>query len=268
MAHKWIYKTIHIDEYDIDTYVSYIKQGYCVFAVNKNKTDFLCSEFLSQYEQNKDDDYLFEYGYLLKVKEFQEEEDALKHFSIMNELADRKYLKAYQFLGRCYYDGYGVEQDFDKAIYYFELGAKEDFIPAINCLAVHYYYGKGVKKDLDKAFSLFKKCADAGYATAQTNVALSYYTADCVPQDYEKALHYASLAAAQDDARAHYILGQMYLEGIGVEEDHDEGFYHMYKAYLLYYKRALQYIGYLQYESQLLYQNKLWYKIDDELLKD
>ena len=60
----------------------------------------------------------------------------------------------------------------------------------------------------------------------------------------------------------------MYLEGIGVEEDHDEGFYHMYKAYLLDYKRALQYIGYLQYESQLLYQNKLWYKIDDELLKD
>ena len=267
MKQKWIYKTINIGLSDFEKYVSLIKQGYCVFNVNESTATYLSYEFESYYQETKDDDFLFEYAWLLKQSEFADNKWETV-ISILMQLVERKYIKAYSMLGVCFYKGYYVEQDYEKAFNYFSLAAQEGYAPALNNLSLHYLYGYYVEKDKNKAFELMKESADLGYDIAQANVAYSYLEGDGPKQNYELARHYAFLAADQGLARAYYYLGRIYLEGLGAEKDYDEGFYYMYKAALKENKSAKRIIEELGNRSQLLYQSKWWYKIDEQIFKD
>jgi TPR repeat protein len=48
--------------------------------------------------------------------------------------------------------------------------------------------------------------------------------------DYDAAFEYYIKAAELGDAEAHYRLGRMYGEGVGVEKDKEKGVYHLEKA--------------------------------------
>ena len=70
-------------------------------------------------------------------------------------------------LGYCYARGIVVDQDFDKAAYWFKASAKQGFGTAKFNLANCYYLGKGVRQDYSLADYWYSKAAEDGVKLAQ-----------------------------------------------------------------------------------------------------
>ncbi|MBX3708362.1 MAG: sel1 repeat family protein [Gammaproteobacteria bacterium] len=70
--------------------------------------------------------------------------------------------------------GRGVEQNNEKAFYYFNQAANEDDAFAQNELAYLYAAGKGTRRDYKKALIWYKRAAEHGLASAQYNLGLMY----------------------------------------------------------------------------------------------
>ena len=71
-------------------------------------------------------------------------------------------------LGNCFYYGKGIEQDYEKAVYYYELAANQGFAVAQNNLAICFLKGEGVSQDLSKALEWVNKAIDNGFSYAKT----------------------------------------------------------------------------------------------------
>ena len=70
-------------------------------------------------------------------------------------------------LGKCYLDGTGVEQDFNKAEKWLKKAADQGHAEAQFLLGKCYQYGKGVEQDFDKAMKWIAMAADQGHAEAK-----------------------------------------------------------------------------------------------------
>ena len=73
-------------------------------------------------------------------------------------------------LGRMYYLGEGVAQDYTAAREWFEKAAGLGNSNSIFSLGVVYEEGRGVTKDPDQARSWYQKAADAGNEGAKTKL--------------------------------------------------------------------------------------------------
>ncbi len=173
------------------------------------------------------------------------------------ELAD-KYNHRYKslvhlWLGRCYRDGEGTDQDlqlakthlikaadkevnaqlelgqlhkyglndYAEARKWFQKAADQGNIEAKKELGWLYKNGEGVNQNFSKALQLFEEAAEEGNADAQTALGLMYDNGEGVPQDYEEAAEWYEKAVEQNYAPAMYYLGTSYFYGTGVEEDED-----------------------------------------------
>lgn len=123
-------------------------------------------------------------------------------------------------LGMLYEIGLGVEQSHEKAVEWYEKGAKIDSRMCINNLAVMHFTGRGVDKDLDRARELFEKAAEMGGLMAMEGLGVLY--SDGVPDhetDHKKSAAWFRRAAegGHSVSACNYALA---LEnGLGVEED-------------------------------------------------
>ncbi len=70
-------------------------------------------------------------------------------------------------VGHCYYNGLGVEQDYAKAVEYFEIGADMENKYSIYNLGLCYELGNGVAQDIEQAKKYYKMAADLGNEKAQ-----------------------------------------------------------------------------------------------------
>lgn len=77
-------------------------------------------------------------------------------------------------MGTRYLLGRGVQQNDEKAFYYFNQAAQEDDAFAQNEVAYMYAAGKGTAKDYTKAFEFYEKAANHGLASAQYNLGFMY----------------------------------------------------------------------------------------------
>lgn len=107
---------------------------------------------------------------------------------------------AQSLLGNYYADGNGVEQDDKKAVYYWELAAKQGYSEAQYNLGVTYSLGKGVPQDYKKAVYYWELAAEQGLAGAQYNLGIIYSNGHGVPQDDVKAYAHALIGAALDSS--------------------------------------------------------------------
>ena len=127
-------------------------------------------------------------------------------------------------LGECYYFGECVEQDYKKAVYWYEKGLKQEkhlvakygeenekelFVPAQYNLAQCYYEGDGVEQNYEKAVYWYTKAAKLGDADAQNNLGNCYQNGEGVEQDYEKAVHWYRKAAKQGNQEAQKRLNEI-----------------------------------------------------------
>ncbi len=137
---------------------------------------------------------------------------------------------AQYYLGECYRDGDGVEQDYQEALRWYQLAAEQGNISAQNNLGACYHNGIGVTQDFHKATWWYQKAAEQGDATAQNNLGLCYANGYGVPQDYYNAVNWFQRAAEQDHTDAQYNLGVSYARGEGVEKNYIEAVHWYLKA--------------------------------------
>lgn len=125
--------------------------------------------------------------------------------------------------GMDYYHGYGVTQNYEKAVYWWEKASSNNICAKYN-LGVCYERGLGVKTDYKKAFEYYKLTADKGDADAQENLAILYESGRGTNQNYKLAFKYFSLAAAQGKQNSIYNLGVFYFNGYGVKKNKNLAF--------------------------------------------
>lgn len=112
-------------------------------------------------------------------------------------------------MGVRYLLGRGVEQNNEKAFYYFSKAANDGDPFAQNEVAYMYAAGKGTQRDNGKAFYWYKEAADHGLASAQYNVGLFYLHGLGVTADKTKAMAWFAKSSAHGFEPATIALARM-----------------------------------------------------------
>ena len=141
--------------------------------------------------------------------------------------------KALCSIGHMYRYGEGVEQDYSKALEWYNKAVNAGNASAMYSIGYMYDYGEGVEQDYSKALEWYNKAANAGNSAAINNIGYMYEFSEGVEQDYSKALEWYNKAVNAGNAAAWYNkavnagnaaamnnIGRMYEFGKGVEQDY------------------------------------------------
>lgn len=165
-----------------------------------------------------------------------------KAFKYYLKSANQGYSPAQNEVGECYYYGFGIAKDLDKAqewyqkaatqdnadaqcglgkiyidkdyyvesVKYLQKASDQDISIAAYWLAVLYQYGSnGIEQNDDKAFRFYTKAADLGNSSAQNELADIYIE----KENYDKAFYLYKQSSKQNNKDALYSLGCLYSEG-------------------------------------------------------
>jgi uncharacterized protein len=110
------------------------------------------------------------------------------------------------FLGRAYFQGKDVAQDYGKAAELFRRAAEQGNAQAQNDLGVMFENGFGVERDAIEAANWFTRSAEQGDANGQCNLGRMYAMGSGVPLDLVKAYQWLSLSGAQGESAARTVL--------------------------------------------------------------
>ena len=99
------------------------------------------------------------------------------------------------------------------------LDAEQGDADAQFLLGRRYFNGEGVPQNYQEAVKWFRLAAEQGDADAQFLLGRRYFNGEGVPQDYQEAAKWYRLAAEQGQADAQFSLGNMYALGEGVPQD-------------------------------------------------
>ncbi|ACE05847.1 hypothetical protein Aasi_0432 [Candidatus Amoebophilus asiaticus 5a2] len=162
--------------------------------------------------------------------------------------ANQGYAEAQYQLGYMYEYPKGLLQNYKEAAKWYQAAAKQGIITAQVKLADMSYYGLGVDKDEQEAFRWFQKAANQGHAAAQLVLGVMYVNGRGVTKDDVKAVEWIEKAVNQGDAEAQLVLGIMYANGRGVNKDEEQ-------AVAWYQKAADQGSAVAQYMLEQRYEN-------------
>ena len=95
---------------------------------------------------------------------------------------------------------------------------------AMNDLGALYYDGRGCNQDFEKAVYYYDMAAKLGNRQSQENLGYCYYYGRNVEVDYKKAFHYFALGAFDGHLISLYKIGDMYQNGYYVEKNEAEAF--------------------------------------------
>ena len=166
--------------------------------------------------------------------------------------------KALCSIGHIYRYGEGVEQDYTKALEWYNKAANAGNDSAMYSIGYMYDYGEGVEQDYSKALewynkavnagnaaAWYNKAVNAGNAAAMNNIGRMYEFGKGVEQDYTKSLEWYNKAANAGNATAMYNIGYMYDCGEGVEQDYSKALEWYNKAANAGNTAAMNNIGYM-----------------------
>lgn len=129
-------------------------------------------------------------------------------------------------LAAIYENGEGTPKDDSRAIRLIEQASNDGSVKAKIALARHYLDGIGVRRDLPMAIRLFSEVPDkteygiAAATAAAVDKAVSAGEKAYRRKHYRAALHNLEAAANHGNARAQYLLGNMYFGGAGLPKDY------------------------------------------------
>lgn len=186
-------------------------------------------ELNRRYAQKGYPNYL--YFYACDLYDDDKFEEAFPFFC---RAADAGEPRAYFFVGYYYELGYGVPKNDELAAEYY-LKCLHSNIPVktgcYNRLGAMYFEGRGVEEDYDKAFRLLKMADDSGTTGNWGAYYLGYcYTYGCgTEQNYALARKYLE-SIDWDCPNAWFLLGWLYCNGEGGKEDIAKGVAYLQKA--------------------------------------
>ena len=123
---------------------------------------------------------------------------------------------AQTMLGRIYTHGVGVERDYVQAKDWLLLAARQGYAGAQSLLGDLYYLSLGVSKDWQVATMWYGKAARGGDADAQYMMGVMNDLHGGKSQDLPTAASWYRKAAEQGHSQAAFMLGMMYENGEGV----------------------------------------------------
>ena len=151
------------------------------------------------------------------------DQDFEKALECFRQAADAGDLDAYSRVGRCYYQGKGVEKDTNESARWFALGCVAGDPHCYTWMGKSFFHGEGVEENYEQAAKWFQLAADEGDAYGYSQIARMLYYGWGVEQDYEKALEYNLLA--WDEGGYTYVIPMVadaYYNGWGTDVDFDE----------------------------------------------
>ena len=108
---------------------------------------------------------------------------------------------------------------FDFVVNLYTAAIDEGNTDAMNDLGALYYNGRSGEQDFTKAVYYYDMAAKLGNCQAQENLGYCYYYGRNIPIDYEKAFHYFALGAFDGHLISLYKIGDMYMNGYYVEKN-------------------------------------------------
>ncbi|MGZ4951142.1 MAG: tetratricopeptide repeat protein [Halobacteriota archaeon] len=126
-------------------------------------------------------------------------------------------------LGYRFEKGRGFDQDYGKAMEFYELASAEGNGMAMNNIGWLYLNGLGVRRNLKAAVEWFEKAAQDGNATAMVNlgnICEGYGLVDGGSPDYKGAMKWYTKAAQWGDPKAKLNRGNLYHYGHGVRKNY------------------------------------------------
>lgn len=127
-------------------------------------------------------------------------------------------------LGFHYYQGIGVQQNYEEAAKWFRKAAEQGEVVAQSNLGIMYAHGQGVCQSHEDAVKWYRKAAEQGDAVSQFNLGGCYKNGWGVSQSKEEAAKWFHKAAEQGNTDAQTNLGLFYLLGEGVPKSPKEAF--------------------------------------------
>ncbi|KAK4105618.1 HCP-like protein [Parathielavia hyrcaniae] len=121
---------------------------------------------------------------------------------------DKTAARAAGYIGRMYLRGEGVEQNFDRAKFWFERGVDKKDAQSYHGLGLVYLHGYGVKADPVQAIDNFKLASALDYSPSQVQLGYLYLDHGS-NDDVGTANHYFELAARWGNIEAYYHLGEV-----------------------------------------------------------
>ena len=174
----------------------------------------------------------------------------VSNIEYIEKMAEQGNVLAMFRLGKCYYEGHGVTQDFKKAVDCFMSAAQQGNTNAQLELGHCYHHGIGIQEDARKAFEWYVKAALQGNNLAQCHLGFCYQKGYGTVKNYGKAAEWYAKAAMQDNTKALNNLAFLYEQGRGVNKDYNKAFNLYSKAAERGFIPALANVGYC-YEKGL-----------------
>ncbi|TYQ27936.1 tetratricopeptide repeat protein [Pseudanabaena sp. UWO310] len=131
-------------------------------------------------------------------------------FDMLLPLAEEGNAEAQSVIGCIYELGLGKDIDMNKAIYWYEKSAAQDHIIALNNLAniFMYLYREGLI-DTNKAVNLYRKAAELGMAPSQYMIGKIYLEGIGLDVNETEAVKWLKLASANDFEPAKTMLSSI-----------------------------------------------------------
>lgn len=115
-------------------------------------------------------------------------------------------------LGNLYYFGQYVEQDYKKALSFYQDISDNKGVISYRIGWINYA-GQIGKKNVEESFKYFKKSAEKGYAVGQLMLGQAYLCGEGTEIDEEKAIYWYEKASENGFSLAQYKLGLIYYYG-------------------------------------------------------
>jgi len=148
----------------------------------------------------------------------------------MAPLAEKGYSRAQVLMGLIHERGMGVEQDYLKALEWYEKAIVNGAKNAPAHIGRMYELGFGVKQDYAKAAEYYRRSINMGGSLGYARMGFLHETGKGVQFDRVKAVSYYEEAMARGDYHAMALLGLLYQHGRGGLDRDDKKAVELYKT--------------------------------------
>lgn len=157
-----------------------------------------------------------------------------KYIEALLYKAENNNVDAIKRIANLYYDGVGVERNFEVALKWYAKASNLGDSWAKLRMGDMYRDGKGTEIDIKKAITIYSEVAEQGNTVALSNliaISVSRSTLDISLFDY--AFEMLKNVAYSGSLDAIKRVGNLYYDGVGVPRDYSQAFYWYEKASLL-----------------------------------
>ena len=134
--------------------------------------------------------------------------EAFQHF---RPLADSGDFRSQYYMAYMYLNGYGVSKNDQLGLSYLQKSLDQNYHLAQALMGYLYSEGRVVPADPKKAVMLYQKAADQGNNSAMLNLGVAYYQGNGVPRNLTKAIELLEKIPVEQKPEAGRYLGDIYL---------------------------------------------------------